>query len=106
MNVDQFRYLYFDLSVGDGNVSSIRQDAASYQRYCGGKASSIRRSFLDFDFDGFVTIGFHIMIDRPKVVRNFKGVINHVSNFLTAVLKTNLTETNLSVPLQIRRSRL
>jgi len=58
MNVDEFRYLYFDLS-GDGNVSSIRQDAASYQRCCGGKASSIRRSFLDLDFDGFVTIGFH-----------------------------------------------
>ena len=44
-------------------MSSIRQDAAyaSYQRCCGGKASSIRRSFLDFDFDGFVAIGFHSM---------------------------------------------
>ena len=86
MNVDEFRCLYFDLS-GDGNVSSIRQDAAyvSYHRCCGGKASSIRRSFLDFDFDGFVAIGFHSSTmrappaEKQMIVTNAVLSISYVS---------------------------
>ena len=80
MNVDEFRYLYFDLS-GDGNISSIRQDAAFYQRCCGGKASSIRRSFLDFDFDGFVTIGFHTHLLPSQTEKKTMSKVSTVRYF-------------------------